>query len=224
MRVLIVEDSRDLRESLRAGLVRAGFAVDVAGDGKVGLSHARNNPYDVLVLDLMLPELDGLSLLEQLKSKPDRPHVLVLTAKDRVEDRVNGLNAGADDYLVKPFFFQELLARIHAIVRRRYAERSPVVEVGELVVDISARKARIGGQELDLSAREYALLEYLTLRRGQTVTHEEIEDHIYGVTKLPSSNAVESAVCILRAKLGPHGKELIRTRRGQGYSLEAPRA
>ncbi len=222
MRILIVEDSESLRESLRTGLAREGFAVDVAGDGQLGLSYARNNPYDVLVLDLMLPRLDGMSVLSQLQHKEDRPHVLVLTARDRVEDRVLGLNAGADDYLSKPFAFEELLARIHALVRRRYEERTPELEIGGLVVDVVARRATHGGAVLDLTAREYSLLEYLALRHGQTVSREEIEDHIYGVNKLPASNAVDSAICILRAKLGPEGKDLIRTRRGQGYVLERP--
>ena len=220
MRVLIVEDSENLRESLRTGLSREGFAVDVAGDGRSGLSYARNNPYDILVLDLMLPELDGMSVLKELREKQDRPHVLVLTARDRIEDRVLGLNAGADDYLVKPFAFEELLARMHALVRRRYEERSSVVKVGALVIDVVARTAAYADDALDLSAREYALLEYLALRRGQTVTREEIEDHIYGVNKLPSSNAVDSTICILRSKLGPGGKDVIRTKRGQGYVLQ----
>jgi DNA-binding response OmpR family regulator len=222
MRVLIVEDSVTLGESLREGLEREGFAVDLAADGELGLSYARNNPYDVLVLDLLLPKLDGLSLLARLRQKPDRPHVLVLTARDRVEDRVRGLNSGADDYLVKPFAFEELLARLLALVRRRYEERSTRVQVSDLLVDFVARRASYDGQSLDLTAREYALLEYLALRRGHTVTREEIEDHIYGVHKLPSSNAVDSAVCILRNKLGPRGKDLVRTRRGQGYVLDEP--
>ncbi len=224
MRILIVEDSEPLRESLRTGLAREGFAVDVAGDGVSGLSLARMNPYDVLVLDLLLPGLDGLGVLAGLSAKPDRPHVLVLTARDRVEDRVQGLNAGADDYLVKPFAFEELLARTHALVRRRYEERSPLVSVGELVVDIVAHRATHAGLALDLTAREYSLLEYLALRKGHTVSRVEIEDHIYGVTKLPSSNAVDSAISILRAKLGPGGKHLIRTKRGLGYSLDEPEA
>ena len=224
MRVLIVEDSATLRESLRTGLSREGFAVDVAGDGRAGLVYARNNPYDVLVLDLMLPELDGMGVLEGLRDKRDRPHVLVLTARDRVEDRVSGLNAGADDYLVKPFAFDELLARVHALVRRRYEEQSPIVSVGELSVDVQGRKVAYAGRALELTAREYALLEYLALRQGQTVSREEIEDHVYGVHRLPASNAVDSAICILRSKIGPDGKALIRTRRGQGYVLEAPAA
>jgi DNA-binding response OmpR family regulator len=222
MRVLIVEDSDALRDALRAGLAREGFAVDVAADGKLGLSRARNNPYDVLVLDLMLPVLDGLGVLAGLRGKLDRPHVLVLTARDRIQDRVLGLNAGADDYLVKPFAFEEFLARVRALVRRRYEERSPVVEVGGLELDVAARRATLGGGVLDLTAREYSLLEYLVLRRGHTVMREEIEDHIYGVNRLPASNAVDSAICLLRSKLGPEGKDLIRTRRGQGYVLEGP--
>ncbi len=210
-----------LRESLRLGLTREGLAVDVAGDGKTGLSLARNNPYDVLVLDLLLPELDGMSLLEKLREKEDRPYVLILTARDRVEDRVRGLNAGADDYLVKPFAFDELLARIHALVRRRYEEHSPEVKVGDLVVNFATRRASYRGNPLDLTAREFSLLVYLVLRRGQTVSREEIEDHVYRVHKLPESNAVDSAICVLRGKLGPEGKDVIRTRRGLGYSLEA---
>jgi DNA-binding response OmpR family regulator len=219
MRVLVVEDSDRLREALRTGLAREGFAVDVAADGELGLRYARDNPYDVLVLDLTLPRMDGMDVLARLREREKRPHVLVLTARDRVEDRVNGLNGGADDYLVKPFAFEELLARIHALVRRRYDESSSVVRVGELAVDTVARCARMGERPVELTAREYALLEYLAVRRGQTVTREEIEDHIYGVHKLPSSNAVDSAVCMLRPKLGPKGKDLIHTRRGQGYVL-----
>ncbi|MFN0244521.1 MAG: response regulator transcription factor [Planctomycetota bacterium] len=224
MRLLIIEDSQALRESLRVGLAREGFAVDVAADGETGLSYAGNNPYDVLVLDLMLPKLDGMELLARLRDKPKRAHVLVLTARDQLRDRVQGLNAGADDYLVKPFAFEELLARIHALVRRRYGEQSPVVQVESLAIDVVARTVKIGDCALDLTAREYALLEYLALRRGQVVTREEIEDHIYGVNKLPSSNAVDSTMCVLRGKLGPHGRNLIRTRRGQGYVLGETRA
>jgi DNA-binding response OmpR family regulator len=148
----------------------------------------------------------------------------VLTARDRVEDRVAGLNAGADDYLVKPFAFDELLARIHALVRRRYDGPARTLAIGALVLDLVAHTAANGAEPLELTSREYALLEYLALRRGQTVSREEIEDHIYGVHKLPASNAVDSTVCLLRAKLGPLGKDLIRTLRGRGYVLDGPRA
>jgi len=222
MRILVVEDSDTLRQTLQAGLTQEGFAVDVAADGELGLSYARNNPYDVLVLDILLPKLDGWQVLEGLQTATQRPHVLVLTARDQVEDRVRGLDAGADDYLVKPFSFEELLARVRALVRRRYEEQSPAVEVGALALDLVGRSARYREKALDLTAREYALLEYLALRRGETVTREEIEDHIYGVHKLPASNAVDSTICILRSKLEPDGKDLIRTKRGRGYVLEEP--
>jgi len=220
MRLLIVEDSAALRNSLREGLIQEGFAVDAAGDGRTGLSLARNNPYDVLILDLMLPALDGMQVLAELQGRADRPHVLVLTARDRVEDRVGGLNAGADDYLVKPFAFDELLARIHALVRRRYDEHAPEVRVGELVIEPLAGRATHRGEPLELTAREFGLLEYLARRRGEVVSREQIEDHIYGTARLPSSNAVDSAICILRSKLGPAGKAMIQTRRGRGYVLE----
>jgi DNA-binding response OmpR family regulator len=219
VRLLIVEDSRPLRESLRKGLLGAGFAVDATGDGAEGLALARANPYDLLVLDLMVPGLDGWQVLDRLRDRESRPHVLVLTARDGVSDRVRGLDAGADDYLVKPFHFDELLARLRALVRRRYAERSPTVDVDGLCIDLNARTACYRDAPLDLSAREYALLEYLALRRGQVVSREEIEDHIYGVNRLPASNAVDSTVCILRSKIGPAGKQLLRTRRGRGYQL-----
>ena len=221
MRLLIVEDSETLRESLRLGLAKEGFAVDAVADGRLGLSRARSNPYDVLVLDLMLPGLDGMSVLRELQAVPTRPHVLVLTARDLLRDRVAGLDAGADDYLVKPFAFEELLARIHALVRRRYAERSSLIRIGELEIDVRAHSATFGGRVLDLTARETSLLEYLAMRRDQTVSREEIEDHIYRVEKLPSSNAVDSTICILRSKIGADGKHLIRTRRGLGYVLSA---
>ncbi len=224
MRILIIEDSATLRDSLQKGLMREGFAVDAAGDGESGLSLARNNPYDVLVLDWMLPKLDGLGVLQGLAAKSERPHVLVLTARDRVEDRVLGLNEGADDYLVKPFAFDELLARLHALVRRRYGERKNIIHLGNLELDVVARRATCSGSLVDLTAREFALLEYLALRKGQTVSREEIEDHIYGVNKLPSSNAVDSAVCALRSKLGSAGRDLIKTKRGMGYVLDEPAA
>ena len=219
MRILVVEDSAPMRKSISRGLTREGFVVDTAEDGVKGLSLARNNPYDVLVLDLMLPLLDGHGVLAGLNGKEQRPHVLVLTAKDGVEDRVQGLNEGADDYLVKPFAFAELVARVRALVRRRYDEREAVLCVGPLTFDPKTYSACLDGQALDLSVREFSLLEYLMTRHGETVTREEIEDHIYGVERLPSSNAVDSTICVLRAKLGPAGKELIRTRRGMGYVL-----
>lgn len=221
-RVLIIEDDQAILKLLQRGLAYEGYTVDTATDGRTGLILARDHTPDIVILDWMLPGMDGLEVCHRLRTGGSVP-ILMLTAKDTVQDRVQGLDAGADDYLVKPFAFEELLARVHALVRRRYEERSPVVDVGGLTVDVVARKATFGGRVLDLTAREYALLEYLALRRGQTVGREAIEDHIYGVNKLPSSNAVDSTICILRAKLGPEGKDLIRTRRGQGYVLDEVR-
>jgi DNA-binding response OmpR family regulator len=221
VRILLVEDSDRLRATLDLGLRREGFAVDLAADGRTGLSYARNNPYDVIVLDLMLPGLDGLTVLQELRRAGVATHVLVLTARDAVEDRVRGLQAGADDYLVKPFAFDELVARLRALVRRRYARKDPRIVLGGLVVDCAERVARHGGEVLDLTPREYALLELLALRQGEVVSRVEIEDALYSERTLPSSNAVDSAVCRLRAKLEPLGDvPTIRTRRGMGYLLE----
>ncbi|MHC5003187.1 MAG: response regulator transcription factor [Planctomycetota bacterium] len=224
MHLLLVEDSRRLQESLRAGLQRCGYAVDVAGDGEAGLRYARHNPYDVIVLDLMLPRLHGLEVLRQLRQESNDTHVLILTAKGAVEDRVLGLREGADDYLGKPFSFDELLARIEALVRRRYRSKSPVISVGRLVVDTAARTVTLSGASVELSRREYALLEYLAFRKGQVVDRREIEDHLYGERNFPMSNAVDRIVCALRKRIEPDGERtLLRTRRGLGYILEDPR-
>ncbi|MHC4262906.1 MAG: response regulator transcription factor [Planctomycetota bacterium] len=224
MRILLVEDSERLQLAVSTGLRREGHGVDVASDGEEGLRYARNNPYDVIVLDLMLPKLDGLGVLRELRSKASEiegVHVLILTAKDTVEERVEGLRAGADDYLVKPFSFDELLARIEALGRRSYGTRAPDLEVGDLTIDTAGKTVQRDGRRIDLSTREYSLLEYLARRKGETVSRIEIEDHLYDETSLPTSNAVDRAVCSLRAKLGgPSDTPLIHTRRGLGYVLE----
>lgn len=223
MRLLIIEDSARLQESLKAGFTRAGFAVDAVGDGVRGLAFAKREHYDVLVLDLMLPGRDGLEVLRELRAAKSEVHVLILTAKHSVEDRVRGLQLGADDYLQKPFSFDELLARVQALVRRRYGTKDPEIRVGELVVDTVGRRVSILDQEIRLTKREFKVLEYLARRQGQTVTRIEIEDHVYGEERLPESNSVESAVCSIRKKLRDAGgeSELIQTRHGIGYCLEA---
>jgi DNA-binding response OmpR family regulator len=223
MRVLLIEDSERLRTAVQAGLSRSGFAVDAVGDGRTGLSYAANNPYDVVVLDLMLPGLDGLSVLRSLRARANDTHVLILSAKDTVDDRVAGLQAGADDYLVKPFAFAELVERIRALVRRRYDRKNPRIELGALTLDGATGTVRRGEEAVELTPREYALLECLALRAGETVTRIEIEDAIYDEHTLPRGNAVHSAVCRLRAKLeafedGPR----IETLRGRGYLLVVP--
>jgi DNA-binding response OmpR family regulator len=169
----------------------------------------------------LLPEIDGLTVLRTLREGGNRSHVLILTAKDSVEDRVKGLRSGADDYLVKPFDFDELLARVEALARRRYDTKDPKIHVGDLTVDTASKKALLHGVEIDLTPREYALLEYLAFRRGEPVSRLELEDHIYEDRKQVLSNAIDSAVCTLRAKLDARGAQrLVHTRRGVGYVLE----
>ena len=222
MRILLVEDSPRLQRSLSSALRKTGYAVDVTGDGEEGLWLAGSHDYDVIVLDIMLPKRDGLSMLAELRRRKQPVHVLLLTARDTVADRVHGLQAGADDYLVKPFALEELLARVQALGRRAYGTKQPRLAVGDLEVDTVARCARRAGQAIDLTAREYLLLEYLTRRRGEVVSRAEIEAHIYDEHVDPMSNVVDSAICSLRKKIGSTEEApLIRTRRGLGYVLDA---
>jgi len=222
MRLLLVEDYRPLQKSLAQGLREAGFAVDVTGDGQEGLWYALSNEYDVIILDLMLPGLDGLSLLKKFRAEGRTGHVLVLTAKDGVEDRVTGLDLGADDYLVKPFAFQELLARVRALLRRSYVQKNPTVEIEDLRIDLNQQRVFRGEREVELTPREYALLEYLALRRGQTVSRTDIWEHVYDFHSSATSNVVDVYVGYLRRKLeSPDEPALIRTVRGRGYSLGA---
>jgi DNA-binding response OmpR family regulator len=223
MRILLIEDYELLRKSVAQGLREAGYAVDVAGDGEEGLWYARTGDYDVIVLDLMLPKVDGLTILRCLREKENPVHILILTARDTLEDRIQGLNLGADDYLVKPFAFDELLARVRALVRRRYTAKAPVLRVGDLEVDTVGRTARRGGRNLDLTPREYALLEFLAVRAGQCVSRMEIWDHLYDFASDPDSNVIDVYVGRLRRKLECCGQlRLIHTRRGIGYVLGEP--
>jgi DNA-binding response OmpR family regulator len=221
MRLLLVEDSPRLQRSLGSALRKSGHVADIAGDGEKGLWLAESNDYDVIILDVMLPKRDGLSVLAELRRQGKKVHVLLLTARDTVPDRVQGLQSGADDYLVKPFALEELLARVQALGRRAYGTKQPRLQVGDLEIDTAARCARRAGQLVDLTAREYLLLEYLGRRRGQVVSRAEIEAHIYDEHVDPMSNVVDSAVCSLRKKLGAvDAPALIHTRRGLGYVLE----
>ncbi len=225
MRLLLVEDSPRLLRSLSGALRKAGYAVDSAADGEEGLWLAQSHPYDVLVLDVMLPKRDGLSVLAELRRKASRTPVLLLTARDAVADRVQGLRAGADDYLVKPFALDELLARVEALCRRSYGAAEASVRLGGVEIDTAARRVFSGGRALELTAREYLLLEYLARRRGQTVSRSEIEEHIYDGQVDPMSNVVDSAVCSVRKKLAQAGAApLIHTRRGLGYLMDDPAA
>lgn len=220
MRILIVEDSAVLRTSLALGLREAGYAVDAVADGQRGLAHAHTTDYDVVVLDWMLPGMDGLAVLSAMRSRHNRAAVLMLTARDTLEDKVCGLGAGADDYLVKPFAFAELLARVRALARRRHGERAPVVRIGPLTIDSSARAARVGSTAVDLTPREYALLEYLAASVGRPVTRAQLEEHLYDDRSQVFSNAIDSAVAALRGKLEAAGcPRLVHTRRKVGYVL-----
>jgi DNA-binding response OmpR family regulator len=221
MRVLVIEDYGPLRESITRGLQESGYAVDSSGDGNEGLWFANEIDYDVIVLDLMLPGLDGLSILKRLRSANRPARVLILTARDGVGDRVEGLGLGADDYMIKPFAFQELLARIQALTRRKYDSPSPTIQIADLTIDTTARTAMRAGEPIDLTAKEYSLLEYLARRSGQIVTRAEIWDGIYDFNAEPGSNVIDVHVATLRKKLeGDGSPRLIHTRRGMGYVLE----
>jgi DNA-binding response OmpR family regulator len=222
MRLLIVEDSPRLQRSLGSALRHSGYTVDVVGDGEEGLWHALEYDYDAIILDIMLPKRDGLSVLAELRRKNRTVRVLLLTARDTVPNRVQGLRAGADDYLVKPFALEELLARVEALCRRAFGTGQTQLQLNDLEIDLGARTVRRGGQPVELTAREYLLLEYLARRRGQIVSRTEIEERIYDGQVEPMSNVVDSAVCNLRKKLAVFGEApLIHTRRGLGYVLEA---
>jgi DNA-binding response OmpR family regulator len=220
VKILVVEDFQLLRESLAQGLREAGYAVDATGDGEEGLWYATTGDYDVIVLDLMLPGVDGLSILKKLRLKQSPAHVLVLTAKDTSEDRVRGLDSGADDYLVKPFVFAELLARVRALVRRKHQTKSPVLRTADLEIDTTRRLVRRAGQSIELSAREYAMLELLAARAGQVVTRDDIREHVYDFASSAESNVVDVFIGHLRRKIEREGlPRLIQTRRGHGYVL-----
>jgi two-component system copper resistance phosphate regulon response regulator CusR len=222
VKVLVIEDFPLLRESLAQGLREAGFAVDATGDGEEGLWFATTSQYDVIVLDLMLPGVDGLTILKRLRKRQSPAHVLVLTAKDTADDRIRGLDLGADDYLVKPFVFAELLARVRALVRRKHEMKSPLIRVGDMEIDTGQRVVRRGGQRIELSAREYAMLELLAARAGQVVTRDDIREHVYDFASSAESNVVDVFIGHLRRKIERAGlPRLIQTRRGHGYVLTA---
>lgn len=222
MHLLLVEDSRRLQRSISEGLTRARHAVDVASDGEEGLRRAREGQYDAIILDLMLPERDGISVLRSLRELGRDTHVLILTARDTLTDKLRAFATGADDFLVKPFAFDELLARLQAVVRRRAGQTNPRVVIGALEIDTGARQVRRAGAEVPLPAREYALLELLATRAGQVVSRREIAARLYDGRAEPTSNAVEAAIYALRGRLDGGGPSHIETRRGLGWILRPP--
>jgi DNA-binding response OmpR family regulator len=220
VRLLVVEDYPPLRVSLVRGLVDEGYAVDAAPDARTATWHLDGGSYDAVVLDRMLPDGDGTDVLRRLRARGDRTPVLLLTALDAVDDRVAGLDAGADDYLVKPFAVPELLAWLRRLVRRAHGDADPLLRCGALVVDPAARTVRCGAAPVELSPREFRLLEYLLRRRGAVVPRSELWDHLYDFASDTSSNVLDVLVARLRRKLAAAGADdLIRTRRGEGYAI-----
>jgi two-component system OmpR family response regulator len=224
MRVLIVEDDPRVAGSLRRGLKEEGFGVDVVQDGDEAISAAMTTPFDVVILDIMLPGLlDGFGVCSQLRAHRVRTPVLMLTARDAIDDRVQGLEAGADDYLVKPFAFRELLARVRALARRQLADRSSVLQAGNLVLDVSARRATVGDQPIALTAKEFAILEYFLHHPGQLLSRTQLEEHVWSYDFESDSNLVEVYIARIRRKLNAAGiPDPIVTLRGEGYRLEPP--
>jgi two-component system copper resistance phosphate regulon response regulator CusR len=222
MRILLVEDERSAARMIAKGLREHGHAVDLAGDGVAALQQAATVRYDMVVLDLMLPQKNGLDVCRELRAKGDAIPVLMLTARDEVQNRIDGLDAGADDYLTKPFHFGELLARVRALARRRELPLLPErVECGRIVLNTRTHDASVDGRLVELTAREYALLEYLCRKEGTVVTREEIAEHVWDDRYDPCSNVIDVYVQRLRRKLDREPESLIRTRRGTGYQLSS---
>jgi two-component system copper resistance phosphate regulon response regulator CusR len=220
MKVLVVEDELKIADYLHKGLTEQGYSVDLAHDGLDAQHLALEVDYDVIVLDQMLPGQDGLAVLKALRDVKDTP-VIMLTARDRIEDRVNGLHAGADDYLVKPFSFMELLARLEALTRRGRKQEATQLRVGDLVIDLLARKSFRDGSRIDLTAKEFALLSVLARHRGQILSKTAIAEMVWDVNFDTNANVVEVAIKRLRAKIdAPFKSGLLHTVRGMGYVLE----
>ncbi|QTN31566.1 response regulator transcription factor [Akkermansiaceae bacterium] len=220
MRLLIIEDNRGLRESLTQYMREASFVVDSTGNGDEGLWHATEQPYDAILLDLMLPGIDGMEILKKLRKKGTDTFILVISARDGLEDRLEALNAGADDYLTKPFPMAEALARIHAMLRRKFDRKDPVIHIADLNLDPVRRTVSRAGKTIDLTALEYRLLEYLAFRSGEPVSRTDIWEHVFEDSTGGTSNAADVYIGYLRKKLNTGDlPNLIHTRRGHGFVL-----
>jgi len=216
MRILLVEDNPRLKSSLARALENAKYAVDVADDGEEGLEKAEDNDYDAILLDVMLPKFDGWTVLERLRESKSTP-VIMLTARDTVDDRVRGLDSGADDYLPKPFQIPELLARLRALIRRTAGQTTSTMQIGDYHLDMRAKQVSRGGDPVSLPAREYNLIEYLAMHRGKVISRTELYDHLFGEETSTLSNVLDVNVSRVRSKLG---KDFIITHRGHGYSID----
>ena len=221
MRILVIEDYAPLRDNIVEALCESGYVVDSTGTGDEGLWYATNHSYDTIILDIMLPEVDGLTILKKLRKLANDTPVIIISARDAVDDRIDGLDSGADDYLVKPFALSELLARVRSQTRKRYGVKSPEIEIGDLTINTLTKRVSINDAEVKLTSREYSLVEYLAVRSGEVVSRQDIWDHVYEYYDDASSNTVDVYVGYLRKKLRSHSPHnYIHTRRGQGYLLE----
>ena len=221
MRILVIEDYKPLLKSMVEALIESGYAVDFSQTGDEGLWFAENHSYDVIVLDIMLPKVDGLTLLKRIRSLGQNTPVIIISARDSVENRIEGLDLGADDYLIKPFALQELLARVRSQTRKVYSKKSIVIKVGDLAIHTLKKQVTLGTEAVKLTSREYSLLEYLAMRTGEVVSRKEIWDHVYDYYEDASSNAVDVYIGYLRKKLTcASDYAYIHTRRGQGYVFE----
>ena len=223
MRILVVEDDKKIASFVQNGLRQAGFAVDHAADGAEGLHLAITVPYDAAVVDIMLPDRDGLSMIEQIRHRKINTPVIILSAKRTVDERVHGLQIGGDDYMIKPFAFSELLARIHGLIRRSTgAVEATRISAGALSIDLLRREATLSGKMIDLQPREFSLLEFLMRNAGRIVSKTMILEHIWDYSFDPQTNVVDVLICRLRSKLDKEGvQKIIRTVRGAGYVLKA---
>ena len=221
MRILLVEDEKDLAAIIKKGLEENGYSVDMAHDGEEGLYMAENYPADVIVLDIMLPIMDGFEVLEKMREGGIKTPVLMLTAKDAISDKITGLDRGADDYLTKPFDFNELLARIRALIRRLSEVKEAVITVADLEIDTASHTVKRGGKPIILSAKEYALLEYMAYHKNEVVNRFDVTEHIYNEEFDLDSNVVDVYINYLRKKIDKDfEKKLIHTVRGAGYILK----
>ena len=221
MRVLIVEDEKKMASFIERGLKEEGYAVDLAYDGETGWEYVSNNEYDMILLDLMLPKMSGLALCGKIRQSGARTPILILTARDAVEDKIEGLDQGADDYLTKPFSFEELLARIRALLRRpRELHEEAILKAGDLKMDLLERHVWVGTAETTLSQKEFSLLEYLLRRKGEVVTRSQIAEHVWDLHFDPMSNTIDVYINFLRKKIDiDRPKSRIETVRGVGYRL-----